>query len=36
MERTIHNGRISFPSFELSTGYSRGAGPGEKYQKDSD
>jgi len=35
-ERTINNWRLPLPSLELSPGYSRYAGPGEKYQKDSD
>ena len=35
-ERTINHGRLSLPSLEIFPGYSRCAGPGEKYQKDSD
>ena len=34
-ERTIDNWRLSLPSLEISPAYSRGAGPEEKYQKDS-
>jgi len=35
-ERTINNWRRLLPSREISSGYCRCAGPGEKYQKDSD
>jgi len=34
-ERAINNWRLSLPSLEISPGYSRCAGPGEKYQQDS-
>jgi len=35
-ERAINHWRLSLPSLDISPGYSRCAGPGEKYQKDSD
>jgi len=34
-QRAINNWRLSLPSLEISPGYSRCAGPGEKDQQDS-